>query len=498
MPTLKSFIRGLSASLAGLLVSLTISPPAISQVVESQINRPLDPPTRPERNAAISELVAQLEKNWQGNYEGFLQRKITPFHDLGERTANLSYPALDAIVQAQEKSEQPEKSEKPGKATRIRQATTIKNIQRLLAKSTEQSKQRTAVVYIRPGQEYTTLIVVPPNGDPIVRLNRAAPDRDVIPLSQEFLKAISNPRVTAPERYLPAAQKLYQLLIQPIEATLAAQKIDTLMLCVGSGLRGFPFAALHDGNQFLVERYSLSLIPAVSLTQLQYVNLRNSQVLATGAASFKAYSPLPGVPIELSSIQRLQPNSQVLLDPKFTVNNVRTEVQTKPYQVLHIATHGEFRPGNAEDAFIQFWDNPLRLDQFTKLELSASRVQLLVLSACQTALGDQSAELGFAGLALYSGVPSVIGSLWAINDPGTVAFMNEFYWQLLSAPTRSEALRQAQIKMISGGLEYRSRDLLRSGSRVGLQLPEEFAKQVPNNLSSPYYWSPFVLVGNPW
>ncbi len=493
MYKLKSAPALLFASLSGLLFALTLTPQAMGQV-ESQINRPSDSPnpSQIEREAAISELIVRMEQSWRGTYEEFLQRKLTPISDLGKSSSNYSDQSFEAIAQGN-----PKASAKT-LANPNQSALQLKSIQKTLIQLSRETKQRTALVYIRPGKTFTTLILVTPNGEPLVYLNRSVSESELMTVSDEFLKSISSPRLASRQRYLNSAQKLNEWLIQPLTAELAARKIDTLMLCTGAGLRGIPFAALYDGKKFLVERYNLSLIPAFSLVQLQYANLKNSQTLAAGAATFQTLNPLPSVPLELASIQRTSPSSKVLLNPNFTVEKVRSELQTQPYQVLHLATHGEFRPGSAKNSFIQFWDSQLHLDQLNRLNLGESRLQLLVLSACKTALGDVDAELGFSGLALYSGVPSAIGSLWSISDPGTLAFMDEFYRQLRTAPTRSAALRQTQLKMISGALEFRVRDLYRSGSRTALQLPAEFESEVPDNLNSPYFWAPFVLVGNPW
>jgi CHAT domain-containing protein len=123
-------------------------------------------------------------------------------------------------------------------------------------------------------------------------------------------------------------------------------------------------------------------------------------------------------------------------------------------------------------------------------------VELLVLSACSTALGDEEAELGFTGLATLSGVKTALGSLWTVSDEGTFGLMSEFYEQLKQAPIKAEALRQAQLAMIQGTVRLEGGKLITS--RGSFPLPPELAEQGDKILSHPYFWSGFSMIGNPW
>lgn len=479
-----------AAAISPLLVAF-LSPLVSGQVEqpESAIHQSIALADR-ERDAEISELIARLEHSWIKNYENFVEGRIIPINQPEDPAEIYRKQSLEDLETG--------KYTPSTQGTAPEQSQQLRRMRQTLERYSRQTQRRTAMVYLRPTDNYTSLIVVPPEGKPYVVLNRKATKWRLEGITGKFLRAIKDPRSKAAHETLEYSQVLYQWLIQPLEAELRARKIESLVFCVGPGLRGIPFAALHDGKQYLVERYDVSLIPAFSLAQLKYVSLQNTHVLAAGSESFQKLSPLPSVPLELQSIEQLIPRSEILLNPNFTLEKVRAELQTKPFQILHLATHAEFQSGFARDSFVQFWQERLYLNQIDRLGLRRSQLQLLVFSACKTALGDTQAELGFSGLALYAGVPSAIGSLWSISDPGTLAFMSEFYRQLQTAPTRSAALRQAQIKMLNGTLEFRVRDLYRSGMRTSVQLPPKFMAQLPHNLSSPYYWAPFMLVGNPW
>jgi CHAT domain-containing protein len=120
---------------------------------------------------------------------------------------------------------------------------------------------------------------------------------------------------------------------------------------------------------------------------------------------------------------------------------------------------------------------------------------LLVLSACETALGDENAELGFAGLANRTGAKSAMGSLWSVDDAGTLGLMTSFYRDLKTAPIKAEALRQAQVDMLRGKVRLEGGKLITPNDRV--DLPAKLAgKNV--KLTHPFYWAGFTIVGNPW
>jgi filamentous hemagglutinin family protein len=318
---------------------------------------------------------------------------------------------------------------------------------------------------------------------------------------QQVLNVVEALRTTATNirnsrGYLAPAQRLYQWLVAPIEKDLQAEQIDNLSFIMDSGLRSIPLAALHNGKNFIVENYSVGLMPSFSLTDTRYVDVRNMQVLAMGADQFSDLRPLPSVPVELSLIADQLWSGESFLNQAFTLTNLQSARSSQSYGIIHLATHAEFQPGSPSNSYIQLWDTKLRLDQWRGLGLNQPSLELLVLSACRTALGDEQAELGFTGLAVQAGVKSALGSLWYVSDEATMAFMTEFYKQLKQASTKAEALRQAQLAMLRGEVRLQGGQLVTSfGS---FPLPPNLAELGDRDLSHPYYWSAFMMIGNPW
>jgi CHAT domain-containing protein len=285
-------------------------------------------------------------------------------------------------------------------------------------------------------------------------------------------------------------------MIAPLEADLQAQGINTLVFSMDTGLRAIPLAALHDGNQFLVEKYSLGLIPSLNLTDTRYQSLKDARVLAMGASEFTEENPLPAVPVELSTItSKLWPGKS-FLNEAFTLDNLKSQRASEPFGIIHLATHGEFQPGKPNNSFIQLWNSKLRLDQLRQLGWNNPPVELLVLSACRTALGDEQAELGFAGFAVQAGVKSAVASLWSVSDEGTLGLMTEFYQQLRQAPIKAQALRSAQLAMLKGDVRLEGEQLRSPGQNVSL--PPQLMNQPDKTLHHPYYWAAFTLIGSPW
>lgn len=372
---------------------------------------------------------------------------------------------------------------------------TIKEIADTLGKIAGQTGKKPALLYAVPRPQQLELVVITPEGQPIHKRVSQAKQEDLLNQVQELANALTNPRLRKTTRYLASAQQLYQWMVAPLEADLKAQSIDTLIFCMGAGLRALPLAALHDGQQFLVEKYSVARLPAFKLTDTTYTDLKNSQVMAMGASEFKDLDPLPAVPVELSAIMQNLWQGKSFLNQEFTMANLESQRQ-QPVNIIHLATHADFRPGVPSNSFIQLWDTKLTVDKMRQLRWSNPPVELLVLSACKTAIGDKQAEMGFAGLAIQSRVKSVIASLWNVSDEGTLGLMAEFYQALKTAPTKSEALRQAQIAMLKGQIRL-EKGQLRS-SRGTIPLPPELAGLENDDLSYPYYWAAFTVVGNPW
>ncbi|HEY9747159.1 MAG TPA: CHAT domain-containing protein [Allocoleopsis sp.] len=373
---------------------------------------------------------------------------------------------------------------------------TAADVAKTLGQLAAQTGKKPALIYVVPRDKQLELVLITP-GQPVVHKRiAAAPTSVLLPQVQQFTQAIADPRLKPSNQYLPTAQQLHKWMISPIEAELAAQKIDTLIFCLGVGLRTIPLSALHDGQKFLVEKYSLARIPAFTLTDTLYADIRKAPVLAMGASSFKDQSALPGVPVELFLVARNTASRQFFLNQDFTLENLQRQRTSQAFKIIHLATHADFQSGSPRRSYIQLWNDKLQLNEMQQLGWRSPPVELLVLSACKTAIGDQDAELGFAGLAVQAGVKSAIASLWYVSDKGTLSLMSEFYRQLQTAPIKAEALRQAQISLLRG--QVRIEDGQLRSSRGPFALPPELVEVSNEDLSHPYYWAAFTVVGSPW
>ncbi|MGB3265940.1 MAG: CHAT domain-containing protein [Microcoleus sp.] len=410
----------------------------------------------------LTEAVTRIENDWEEDYQKYLQQ------DFAARTK------------------------------------TAEAISKTLSRLAVQTQKKPALIYAIPRTDQLELILILPDRQPILRSVPSAKQETLLNAVKEFRSEITNPVKLNTTSYLKPAQQLYQWIIAPLETDLQTAKIETLLFCVGEGLRTVPLAAMHDGKQFLIQKYSLARIPAFKFTDTNYANLRNTQVLAMGASIFSETAnkqPLPAVPLELSAIARQWPGES-FLNEDFTIVNLQSQRVQQRYGIIHLATHAEFRPGTPDNSYIQFWDTRLRLDQMRDLKWNNPPLELLVLSACRTALGDKEAELGFAGLALQSGAKSALASLWYVSDAGTLALMTEFYQQLkIDKPKdppmiKAEALRQAQIAAIEGKVTIDNGQL--RSSRGETFLPLSIPKLDSKDLSHPYYWAAFSIIGSPW
>jgi len=342
------------------------------------------------------------------------------------------------------------------------------------------------------------LFILTPEGEPVRFPIPNVSKAQIISLARQLQMEVTDKSKLDTTSYLAPAQELYKMLIAPIEGELEKRGIKNLIFIPDAGLRSLPVAALHDGKGFIVEKYSVSLMPSFSLSNPRYFNLKNSTVLAMGASKFTEQAPLPAVPVELSTIANQLWSGKISINEDFTVDNLKTQRATRTYDIVHLATHAEFRPGAPSNSYIQFWDSRLGLDKMRSLQWNKPPVQLLVLSACRTALGDKQVELGFAGLAVQSGVQSTLASLWYVSDQGTLGLMTEFYEQLKTAPIRAEALRKAQLAMIHGEVFINNNQLEGVLEKGGILLPPELQQSGKMNFSHPYYWAAFTLIGNPW
>jgi len=274
-----------------------------------------------------------------------------------------------------------------------------------------------------------------------------------------------------PLRYLQHARQLYAWLIQPLEGDLAEQPLETLVFVPDGALRLLPWAALHDGQRFLIEKYAVAITPSLTLTEPRALPRAHVEVLAAGVASaVEGFPPLPRVREELQGLQRLY-GGVVLLDQAFGPERLERTLRQGPFAIVHIAAHGQFAP-EAAQSFLLTAQGKLtmtRLAQMVaRLRFREQPLELLTLSACETARGDDRAALGLAGVAIQAGARSALATLWLVADEAAAVLMEAFY-QRLHEPgmSKARALQQAQLTL--------------------LQQPQ---------YADPFFWAPFLLINN--
>ncbi|HEY6364454.1 MAG TPA: CHAT domain-containing protein [Candidatus Binatia bacterium] len=271
--------------------------------------------------------------------------------------------------------------------------------------------------------------------------------------------------------YLPHAQKLYDWLIRPLEPDLAAFPIDTVVFVPDGALRTIPMAALHDGKQFLVAKYAIGITPSLNLTDPRPINREGMKVLAVGVTeAVQGFPALPNVSGELQALHTLL-GSTTLVDKEFLAANLEKKLKDEQFTIVHVASHGEF--GNEVDkTFLLTFDDKLSLDRLNQMvgvfRFRDDPLELLTLSACDTAAGDDRAALGLAGMAIKAGARSALATLWNINDEASVGLVVDFYSEVKDASiSRATALQRAQLKMLENP-----------------------------RYEHPGFWSPFLLINN--
>ena len=301
-----------------------------------------------------------------------------------------------------------------------------------------------------------------------------------------------------------SAQQLYTWLVEPIESALAEANAETLIYAPDGQLRYIPLAALHDGNGWLVERFRINHITAASLTELNSQPQPELKILAgafaNGFYSFEVgenqfnFGGLPYAGLEVQTLAETVPNTTEFIDTEFSPD--ATVPLMDDHTVVHLATHAAFVTGQPEDSFILFGNGDRVTLQDVKRYWNFLNVDLVVLSACQTGLGgfnNGEEILGFGYLMQQAGARAAIASLWIVDDGGTKVLMNAFYGGLQQNLTKAEALRQAQMALITGD-DSAVGDA--RGDAIELVFAESLPPQVRQGLSHPYYWAPFILIGN--
>ncbi|MGD1809477.1 CHAT domain-containing protein [Dapis sp. BLCC M126] len=348
-------------------------------------------------------------------------------------------------------------------------------------------KQNAVLLYPLILEDRIELVLVKSNGLPIHRS---------VPISKIELKnAIFDFRaaLTYPRRRISdlAAREtgklLYEWLIKPWEIELLSARTKTIIYAPDGLLRYIPLGALYDGEKWLIEKFNINNITAASLTNFNSKPLDKLRVLAAAFSEGNYQFMVGSREFELSGLQfageeieilaKIIPNTMKLFNQAFSWDEIISRVDK--YNILHFATHADFVNGQPEDSFILFGDGSrLTLREITNLSLP--NINLAVLSACRTGMGsilqDGSEILGLGYQMQRAGVKASVATLWQVDDRGTQLLMINFYRALKKGNiTKAKALREAQLGLITGNVQ---------------------AEKEANNFKHPYYWAPFILIGD--
>ncbi|MFA7242787.1 MAG: tetratricopeptide repeat protein [Sulfuricellaceae bacterium] len=303
----------------------------------------------------------------------------------------------------------------------------------------------------------------------------------------------------------PLAQELYRYLIEPVDEDLKQAKAQTLMLSLDGALRYLPIAALYDGERYLAERYALAIFTEAAKDKLKDMPTAQWSILGLGLTrAVKGFEPLPSVKEELNGIvsQGIL-EGEVYFDQEFTAERFKEGLdQSRP--LLHIASHFVFKPGTEADSYLLLGDGePLSLREIRDSDYDFRNVDLITLSACETAVGGgkdaNGREIeGFGVLAQKQGAKGVLATLWPVADASTGPFMQNLYRIRQHNPgmTKAEALRQAQLAFIKGGQAAPDANAERGAKRAGAEPVATYPTDPSRPYAHPYYWAPFILMGN--
>ncbi len=326
----------------------------------------------------------------------------------------------------------------------------------------------------------------------------------------QFRELLERQDVQSYAEFKTVSQQLYGWLIAPLASELEKNSIRHLIFAQDRTTRYLPMAALYDGSQYLLERYTISTVLSAALTDTQgrLGDVASTTALGLGLTrAIPGFSPLPNVAEELTAAIRSSADAnqgiysgQIFLDEAFTLEALSQNVRRA--NILHIATHAAFVPSTQGESYILSGTGQrLVLSDIGALDTQFRNLHLVVLSACQTALGGAALDgTEIAGVSSYflgrNKAETVMATLWSVNDAGTSLLMQRFYTLLATGKmTRAEALRQAQLSLLLGETTLDQRFTTLGLDRGGFVPAEVTDESV--GLAHPYYWAPFILIGNP-
>jgi CHAT domain-containing protein len=357
-----------------------------------------------------------------------------------------------------------------------------------LLRSERITESATALVYPVIFPDRLEILVIPSSGKPFRKVVTEAHEVDILSEAQDF---VSNIRDVSSTDYLASAQTLYNWIVRPIDADLQAANIKTLVFVMDGPLRVIPIAALHDGKDFLVQKYAIATVPSMGMVNLKLRDRRRNSILVMGLTdAMQGLSALPSVEVEVNTIATQVLQGDAFLNQSFTIENLKTQRKKQNYGIVHLATHAKFVSNTINGAFIQMWNERLYLDQLKSFNLGSEPIEMLTLSACQTAVGK---NLGLGGVAAQYGAKSVLASLWTVSDTGTTPLMLSFYHNYPTAKSKAIALQQTQVALLTGTVRIEGQQIQGIPNLSAVTL-----KQLNQaiDLKHPYFWASFILVGN--
>ncbi|MGB3294727.1 MAG: CHAT domain-containing protein [Phormidesmis sp.] len=334
--------------------------------------------------------------------------------------------------------------------------------------SIDQVDPRAAIAYTIVLEDRLSVILRLPN-QPLQHFSTEVPASAVSEITTQLRQQLV---IRSRRQYLPLAQQVYQWLIAPAREAIDSSVVDTIVFVLDGPLQNVPMASLHDGKHFLIEDYSVALMVGLKLLNPHPWEPSNLSVLVAGLTESRlGLLPLPYVAQEVEQITAAVKHTTVLLNQDFTEATLPNKIKSARYPIVHIATHGQFG-STPEETYLVAWDKRIDIEEIAQMlqadRTQRSAIELLILSACETASGDQRATLGLAGVTVKAGARSTLATLWAINDEATAHFIGQFYQQITQVgATRASALRAAQLEMIKD-LKYQH----------------------------PIDWAPYVLLGS--
>ena len=296
-----------------------------------------------------------------------------------------------------------------------------------------------------------------------------------------------------------SSRQLYELIFGGLADVIQREQITTLLISADRGLQAVPFAALSDGQRFFGDRFAFAITPSLALMDFDTQPAGQDRILALGASRFKGMAELPLVPQELSRIGDSQKKDQYL-NQDFTLDALLNQGGDARYDKIHLATHAEFKPGGPAASRLYSGVGAVSMKELARLRQQRKGVplDLVVFSACRTALGDDGAELGFSGLALQSGARSAIGTLWYVDDVATSAYFVLLYWYLEQGVPKANAMQLTRQAFLRGKVQLVGDQLQGpDGPPLLTQLTSIQQRRISDGLENPFYWAGITLMGSP-